>query len=238
MFEVHGLARAVPLVLEKPGDKGPPVVGATGRAHKKLPFDDPQWLQWRHEALEELSFGRKAGLSLMAPFFVFDIDTKGKDDVWERVREPLGEVLAGAGFTSPFNTTFDGRLHGHYLLMGTLPTTTGPLMIGDDKVGDVLHSQYRYICTGNGYSCRWWPPKPVTPELLELVQRKPKPAKRRIRYNPANGQQAKRPLWDCLPCRPIGEGNRNNGLASVAGILRSREREGLLGGDDPEGLLH
>ncbi|MDE2939468.1 MAG: hypothetical protein OXR67_11225, partial [Chloroflexota bacterium] len=239
LFESHGLARAVPLRLRDPGDKGPPVTGATGGPDKRLPPGDPQWAAWRRQALEELSFGGRAALSLSSLVVVLDIDTKKMAaETWEQVREPLGEVLAGAGFRSPFNTTHDGRLHGHYLAIGSLPKgITGKLAVGGLLVGDLLHSRHRYICTGGGYRCRWQLPIPLTPEVEVLMQRKPAPAKQR-KPNPVDGRQAKRALWDCLPCQPIGEGNRNNGLTSIAGIFRSREREGLLGGDDPEGLLH
>ncbi|MDE2986619.1 MAG: primase alpha helix C-terminal domain-containing protein [Chloroflexota bacterium] len=241
LFESHGLARAVPLMSQEPGAKAPPPVGATGAPDKRLPPDDPQWAVWRRQALEELSFGGRALLSLNRNVIVLDIDTKKmEDETWEQVREPLGEVLAGAGLRSPFNTTHNGRLHGHYLTVGSVSKEiSGLLVLNGEHVGEVLRPMHRYICTGGGYRCRWQLPALLSSGLLGLVQRKPKPARRRVPQlaNSVDGRQAGRALWDCLPCQPIGEGNRNNGLASVAGILRSRELEGRLEGNDPEELL-
>ena len=227
------VGRAFPLPS---GCKFPPPKGATGQGG--FHTDDPVWGRYADQVDAALADGGNAGLRLDEGFFAVDLDTKKLSDAdWGRVGEEVQGVFGTGELPPPHNTTTPAyrgvyRWHGHYLFRGTLPDrVSGKLTIDGIVVGDVIRPDHRYMATGAGYRCRWWEPQPPPQTLLDWMT-VPEPPKRALYQFSHKGIRSSP---DCFNPRGLEsvlpEGQRNDGLASVAGIIASKP-------DGHVGLLH
>ena len=216
------------------GRKSPPPRGVTGGAPV---LSGEVAKSHAAAALARVEDGGNAGLRLSPGWFAADIDTKNMgDDEWALVADVVEDALGGL---RPHNTTLNAWFHGHYIFRepsGGLPACDGLLWVNGVRVGDVIRTSHRYLATGRGYECVWYPPRAAPAGVLAML--KLKPVARRVtqvngsraaaRFSLYRGRNAFDPRG---LASPVGEGGRHAAMCSVAGIILTKDNADV-------GLLH